>query len=685
VLGITLSQALKMSTPLRKMAEDNPKVKELLDMAMALEGTPRHASTHAAAVVITRDPVYQYMPLSRNDEAIVTQYPKDTVEELGLLKMDFLGLRNLTIIDDAIKMIRMREPRFSLDHIPDDDRATFQMLSEGKTSGVFQLESAGMTGVCLSLGPRSIEDITAVVALYRPGPMDSIPRFIASSKERSKVTYHHPALQPILEVTYGCIVYQEQVLDIFRTLAGYSLGQADMMRRAIAKKHQDEITRERDAFINGDPERGIAGCIKNGIPAEVADKIYEEILDFASYAFNKAHAVAYAILAYQTAYLKCHYPREYMAALLSSVLDSTAKVSAYIGECNQIGIRVLPPDINRSFEGFRTEGDNIRFGLVAVRNVGQKLISQVVAQRQLGGDFKSLRDFLERMQSGSELNKRAAESLISCGAFDSFGVKRSQLLQLCASIMGDLSRQKRSNIAGQMDLFGMAGEEFRDEYPDIPEFSLKELLAMEKETTGLYLSGHPLDEYRQVIRRLGCPSIGSVLEEDPAGRQFEDGQRLTLAGTVASVKKKTTKTNAMMAYVNLEDDSGTLEVIVFPSALERWGDVLTADEAVLLKGRLSLRDDREPQLICDEALRLSNAEREQPAAPAASRLFVRLPSFEGHDYVKLKAILTMFPGNMPMVLCSLDSDRREKTGCQNHPLLLRELERLYGKDNVKLV
>ncbi|MBR6812556.1 MAG: DNA polymerase III subunit alpha, partial [Oscillospiraceae bacterium] len=454
VLNITLEQALKMSRPLREMCETDDRVKELMELARALEGMPRHASTHAAAVVITRDPVYEYMPLAKNDEAVVTQFPKDTVEELGILKMDFLGLRNLTIIDDAVQKIRLKEPGFDLAKIPDDDQATFKMLSQGKTMGVFQLESAGMTGVCVNLGPQSIEDITAVVALYRPGPMDSIPTFIANSRERSKVTYLHPKLRPILEVTYGCIVYQEQVLDIFRTLGGYSLGQADMMRRAISKKHQDEIIREKEAFINGDPSRNICGCVANGIDAQIAQKIFDQILDFANYAFNKAHAVAYAILAYQTAYLKRHYPNEYMAALLSSVLDSSVKVGIYISECRDMGIKVLPPDINRSFEDFSSEGQDIRFGLVAVRNVGRRFIEQMVRQRTVNGPFKSLRDFIDRMQSSGDLNRRALESLILCGAFDCTGVKRSQMMRVCALMLNEAARIRRRNIDGQIDLFG---------------------------------------------------------------------------------------------------------------------------------------------------------------------------------------------------------------------------------------
>ena len=702
VLNITLDQALKMSSPLRKMYEDDPKIRELIDIAKALEGTPRHASTHAAAVVITKDPVYEYMPLAKNDEAVVTQYPKDTVEELGILKMDFLGLRNLTIIDDAVNMIRRRFPGFSMDEIPDDDAETFEMLSSGRTAGVFQLESAGMTGVCVNLGPRNIEDITAVVALYRPGPMDSIPRFIASSRERSKVTYLHPSLKPILEVTYGCIVYQEQVLDIFRTLAGYSLGQADMMRRAISKKHQNEIEREKDAFINGDPDRGIKGAAANGIPADTAQKIFDEILDFANYAFNKAHAVAYAILAYQTAYLKCHYPNEYMAALLSSVLESTSKVSSYIGECGQMGIKVLPPDINRSSETFKTEEDNIRFGLTAVRNVGRKLISDVVSERETGGPFTSLRDFLTRMQGCTDLNKRAVENLIRCGAFDSLGLRRSQMILVYPVVMGDLARERRGNVDGQIGLFDGGGGGSFSEIPDIPEYPLRELLAMEKETTGLYISGSPLDDYRDIIRQFGCVNTGDILEGSSGveGSSFSDGQRVFLAGVAASVKKKATKTSSIMAYVTLEDDTGSMELLVFPSVLEKYEGVFDTGEAVLIRGRISLRDEKEPQVICDEAFVLNSIKdtgaaqaplqvwdrgADSRAGAAEKKLYIRLPTAEGGEYRFLKAILNMFPGTTPVIIYFSDTKMRERASCLQHGLLMEELCARFGEENVKLV
>ncbi len=693
ILNITLSQALKMSRPLREMVEQSDKVRELMDLALAMEGSPRHASTHAAAVVITKDPVYEYVPLAKNDEAVVTQYPKDTIEELGILKMDFLGLRNLTIIDDAVRKIHKTEPEFDLEAIPDDDPQTFEMLSQGRTCGVFQLESAGMTGVSVSLGPKSIEDITAIVALYRPGPMDSIPRFIASSKERSRVTYLHPLLKPILEVTYGCIVYQEQVLDIFRTLGGFSLGQADMMRRAISKKHQDEIEREKDAFINGDPKRNISGALANGIDRATAEKIYDEILDFANYAFNKAHAVAYALLSYQTAYLKRHYPNQYMASLLTSVLDNSTKVGLYIAECRDMGIKVLPPDINSSTESFDTEGGNIRFGLVAVRNVGRRLIEDATAERLRAGPFRSLRDFIERMQGTSDLNRRAIESLIRCGAFDSLGAKRSQLLQICAVMMNEVTRSKRNNIEGQLDLFGAQEALPEDKLPDIPEFSISELMSMEKEATGLYISGHPMDEYRALVRRLGFPGIGEVLSElssDEADR-YRDGQRIKLAGIVTSVKRKNTKTNAVMAYVTLEDETGSIELLVFPSVLDKYDAVFAQDQAVSAQGRISVRDEKEPQILCDTVqtlASLSNTGAEPGEAVKAgntAKLYIRIPCADGARHRKIRALLNLFPGETRTVICFADSEARQSVQSQPHELLLRELRELCGEENVKLV
>ena len=453
-LHITLDDALRLCKPLREQYETDEQVNKLIDTAKALEGMPRHASTHAAGVVITKRPVVDYVPLAKNDDTVVCQYVMTTLEELGLLKMDFLGLRNLTVLDDAVKMVQERQPDFRLSDIPEDDPETFEMLSAGKTSGVFQMESAGMTGVCVGLRPQSIEDLTAIVALYRPGPMDSIPRFIACKHDPSRVTYKHPSLEPILSITYGCIVYQEQVMQIFQQLAGYSLGQADMVRRAMSKKKAKDIEREQEAFLHGDPERNIAGCVANGIPAETAEAIYDEIYDFANYAFNKAHAVSYAVVAYQTAWFKCHHTKEYMAALLTSVLDNSDKVAGYISECRDCGIALLPPDINRSADRFTVEEGGIRFGLVAIKNIGRGFIQAVMREREQAALHVPLR--LLRADGGSDINKRAVENLIRSGAFDSLGARRSQLIQVYESVMDAVADSRRQNLEGQMDFFSMA-------------------------------------------------------------------------------------------------------------------------------------------------------------------------------------------------------------------------------------
>ena len=488
-LHITLDEALKVSPKLKEMYDTDERVKLLIDTARALEGMPRNTSTHAAGVVITAQPVCDYVPLSRNDDTIVTQYTMTTIEELGLLKMDFLGLRNLTVIKDAEEQIKKFNPEFSMAKIPDDDPETFAMLAEGKTQGVFQLESQGMTGVCVGMKAGSIEDITAIVALYRPGPMDSIPKFIENKLNHRKVTYKTPLLEPILKVTYGCIVYQEQVIEIFRSLGGYTMGQADNIRRAISKKKMKVIEEERKVFVYGDREKGIPGCIAKGVSEAVAQSIYDEIVAFANYAFNKAHAVCYAVVSYQTAYLKCHYPKQYMAALMTSLLDSTDKVSGYIAACKDMGIPVLPPDINRSEDHFTVEGDAIRFGLGAVKNVGHGLIRSVSAKRK-DGDFKSLEDFLQRMGEG-ELNKRAVENFIKCGAMDCFGNHRSELLAVYDTMMDSIATSRKKNLEGQMGLFALLED---DEpaasipIPKLQEMKRADLMAMEKETTGIYIS-----------------------------------------------------------------------------------------------------------------------------------------------------------------------------------------------------
>ena len=692
-LHITLDEALKLSKPLRDLYERDDRVKHLVDTARSIEGMPRHASTHAAGVVITHRPVCDYVPLAKNDESVVTQFPMTTLEELGLLKMDFLGLRNLTVLDDAVQLVREKEPDFTLASIPEDDPEVYRMLSEGKTSGVFQLESTGMTGVSVGLKPHSIEDITAIIALYRPGPMESIPRFIACKHDAKLVRYKHPSLVPILSVTYGCIVYQEQVIEIFRQLGGYSLGQADMVRRAISKKKKDQIERERKSFIHGDPERGIAGCVSKGIPEETAQAIYDEIYDFANYAFNKAHAVAYAIVVYQTAWFKRHRTREYMAALLTSVLDSQAKVAEYIADCRENGIQLMPPDINESGASFTVSGEHLRFGLAAVKGVGWGFVNNLLAEREKGGHFTSFPDFCQRM-TGVDLNRRVVESLIRCGAFDAMGDKRSQLLDVYGQVLDSIAQQRKKNLEGQFDLFGGGGEEpagtVEMVLPNIPEFSRRELMTMEKETTGLYLTGHPMDEYRAAARKARAVPIGHIMsdfEREDGPERFRDDQKVTLAGVITAAKTKTTKNNSLMAYVTLEDDTGAMELLAFSRVLGESGSYIKENTPVLAAGRISVRDEKAPQLMAD-SIRLMSAEEGDSMAEQTSetrkgeKLYIKLPTADSPVFEKIKKIFVMFPGQEQAVFYFEDSRRKLGAACVIHPALVKELRALLGADNV---
>ncbi len=688
-LHITLDKALEISPQLKEMYEQDERVRKLIDTAKSLEGMPRNTSTHAAGVVITADPVYTYVPLSTNADTIVTQYTMTTIEELGLLKMDFLGLRNLTVIEDAQKQIRKNIPDFDITKVPDDDPATFQMLSEGRTQGVFQLESSGITGVCLNMKPTSIEDMTAIVALYRPGPMDSIPMFIANKLDSRKIRYKTPLLEPILRVTYGCIVYQEQVIEIFRSLGGYTMGQADNIRRAISKKKMKVIEEERKVFVYGDEKQGITGCIGHGVPEAVAQSIYDEIVDFANYAFNKAHAVCYAVVSYQTAYLKCHYPKEYMAALMTSVLDSATKVSAYISECKDMGIAVLPPEINHSDDPFTVDGDAIRFGLGAVKNVGRGLIRSMVAKRNEGGPFKSLEDFLQRMGEG-ELNKRAVENFIKCGAMDCFGNHRSALLAVYDSMMDSIAATRKKNLEGQIGLFSMLEESDSSAavpIPNIPEMSRADLMAMEKETTGIYLTGHPMDDYRPFLKNTHVVPIGTLLDEESS---YTDDQIVSVAGIVQNVKMKTTRNNSMMAYVTVEDDTASMEMLAFSNVLSQHGAYLKENCAVVITGRLSVRDDKDPQIVINRARPISDFSENMAVETAenstaevlSGTLWLKLPSEADSKYRKIRAIVNMFPGTSPVRLFFADTRVQRGAKAALDSRMLQELKNLLGSENV---
>ena len=692
---ITLQEAMDSSPKLKEMYQQDQRIHSLLDTAMSLEGMPRNTSTHAAGVVITADPVYTYVPLSTNDDTVVTQYTMTTIEELGLLKMDFLGLRNLTVIRDAEQQIRGIDPEFSIDRIPDNDPETFAMLAEGKTQGVFQLESSGITGVCINMKPTSIEDLTAIVALYRPGPMDSIPTFIANKLDPRKITYKTPLLEPILRVTYGCIVYQEQVIEIFRTLGGYTMGQADNIRRAISKKKMKVIEEERRVFVYGDPAQNISGAIAKGVSEAAAQSIYDEIVDFANYAFNKAHAVCYAVVSYQTAYLKCHYPQQYMAALMTSVLDYAEKISGYITECKEIGIETLPPDINHSEDHFSVEGTCIRFGLGAVKNVGHGLIKTMVAKRAEGGPFKTLEDFLERMGEG-ELNKRAVENFIKCGAMDCFGYHRSELLSVYEKMMNAVSATRKKNLEGQMGLFSMLSDQDSAGKIDIPymeELPRAELMAMEKETTGIYISGHPMDDYRQLLKGTSVVPISALTGEES---RFQDEQIVSIAGIVQTIKMKMTRSNTMMAYVTIEDDTASIELIVFSNALNEHGGYLRENAPVVVVGKLSVRDDKDPQIIVNRVRPMSDftdpyvkpflheliPPKQEP--PGDSTLYLRLPTENCREYKKVRAIVNMFPGDSTVVVFFADSRKRQGARCLLRNSMIDELKNVLGEENVVL-
>ena len=674
VLHMTIRGALEESRQLRQECENDEGVRHLVEMAMQLEGMPRHASTHAAGVVITRDPADTYVPLQKNDESIVTQYTMTILEELGLLKMDFLGLRNLTVISDCEKEIQKMHPDFSAEDIPIDDPDVYQMLSQGLTSGVFQLESAGMRQTLIQLRPESIEDIIAVTSLYRPGPAKSIPDYIANRHDPSRVRYKHPLLKPILEVTYGCIVYQEQVMQICRVLAGYSYGQADLVRRAMAKKKHDVMEKEREYFLYGkkapDGTTECIGAVANGVDEQTAISIFDEMSSFASYAFNKSHAAAYAFVAYQTAYLKCHYPKEYMAALLTSVLMDSGKILEYFDECTRLGIRLLPPDINESYLRFTVSGEHIRFGLLAIKNIGRGLIQNIVKEREEHGKFRSLYDFCDRMQ-GREFNKRAVESLIKCGAFDHLGSTRRAMLTCYEKLIDFVDSNRRNNIEGQFNLFGRS-EQTADvfEIPVMSEYPLPQLLAMEKEMSGIYLSGHPLTAYNDFAKRQHCHSILDLIEgTEEIPPRYPDKTKVRVLGMVQHVKTIRTKSsNQIMAFVQLEGTNGTIEVIVFPKVYEQFAPIVTAGRTLMVDGEISIKEDEGCKILCsevrevtDEVLRNPNAAKpvtsqvlylkfQDPSDPNLIPVLNELRAAPGKAVVKIYFVktgkLTYAPGRL---------------------------------------
>ena len=691
-LGITLDKAISASDELRALIADDEQIAAMIQMAKSLEGLPRNAGVHAAGVVISAEPADHYLPLQRTKEdAVITQYPKDDVEAIGLLKMDFLGLRTLTVVNKTIESIRARYGvEVDFNTIPDDDPETYQMLSAGDTAGVFQLEGSGLRAVLKELQPESLEDIIALVALYRPGPLGSgmVEDFIARKHGEQEITYLDPKLEPILNTTYGVILYQEQVMQIASSLCGFTLGEADMLRRAMGKKKPEIIAGYKTQFIEG--------AQKGGTSAEIAEKIFELIEYFAGYGFNKSHSAAYGLLAFQTGWLKCHYPKEFMAETLNSFIDRVDKMTFYISECRRLGIPVLPPDVNISNGGF-TADDNgqIRFGLNAVKNVGRNLIENAVTERR-EKPYTSLYDFCKRMH-GSELNRRAVESLIKAGAFDCFGSNRHSMVEAVEGILKSIETDSRRNLEGQLDLFSvMSGEVQQGPQEDVyeirplAEYTPAELLQQEKEVSGLYLSGHPLDAYREKSARIGSHTIKDLTGEDA---HVQDGEKVRIVCAVVKNRMMTTKSNSMMAFTSVEDLTGTMEVIVFPKVLDRFRDAIQENAVVVIDGRLSVREDEASKLLADSILPIDSYDptrldkgRPDPVKTAARRVFIRLPSRSCPQYDKVVNLLEIFDGDIPVILYLEDTKQKlaapRRLYTSGHPLFFKELERLLGTENV---
>ncbi len=615
-LNITIDKALQMNPELRKTYENDPQVKLLIDMCKRLEGLPRHSSMHAAGVVIGQREIDDFVPLSRaSDGSITTQFTMTTLEELGLLKMDFLGLRTLTVIQNAVQLAKSKNPELDMDQIDYNDKQVLSYIGTGKTDGIFQLESGGMKGFMKELKPNSLEDIIAGISLYRPGPMDFIPQYIRGKNDAGSITYDCPQLEPILAPTYGCIVYQEQVMQIVRDLAGYTLGRSDLLRRAMSKKKGDVMQKERQIFVYGDEENGVPGCIKNGIDEKTANKIYDEMIDFAKYAFNKSHAAAYAVVSYQTAYLKYYYPVEYMAALMTSVIENPSKVAEYIYACRQMNIQILSPDINRGIGNFSVDGNNIRYGLTAIKSIGRPVIASIIEDRDEFGPFKNLEDFISRMSVKDGLNKRAIEHLIKSGALDCLGGTRKQFMSIYVQIVDHVNQEKKYAMTGQMTLFDMVGEEEKEQFeiklPDVGEYSKENLLAFEKEVLGVYLSGHPLQEYEDKWRKsISATTLDFQPDEETGRAKVHDGTREIVGGIITAKTIKHTKTNQMMAFLSLEDLVGTVEVIVFPRDYEKNREYLEIDKKIFVKGRVSEEEERPSKLICETIIPFEQTKKE---------------------------------------------------------------------------
>ncbi|HIR14249.1 MAG TPA: DNA polymerase III subunit alpha [Candidatus Choladousia intestinavium] len=686
-LNITIDRALEMSRELRTMYENDEQVHKLIEMSKRLEGLPRHTSMHAAGVVISQKAVDEYVPLSRAaDGTITTQFTMTTLEELGLLKMDFLGLRTLTVIQNAVRLAEKSHGiKISISKIDYNDKRVLDSIGTGKTEGVFQLESAGMKSFMKELKPQSLEDIIAGISLYRPGPMDFIPQYIRGKNHPETITYDCPQLEEILEPTYGCIVYQEQVMQIVRSLGGYTLGRSDLVRRAMSKKKASVMEKERQNFVYGNQAEGVPGCIANGISEEVANKIYDEMIDFAKYAFNKSHAAAYAVVSYQTAYLKYYYPVEFMAALMTSVIENPSKVAEYILNCRQMGIRILPPDINEGEGDFSVKGNEIRYGLSAIKSIGKPVIEAILTERRERGPFRSLKDFIERL-SGKEVNKRTIESFIKSGAMDSLGGTRKQLMQVYAAIIEQVAREKKSGVTGQMSLFDLLGEEDKKEYeiqlPPVGEYEKEQLLAFEKEVLGIYVSGHPLEKYEALWKRvISNVTTDFQLDEETGQARVPDQARVTVGGMIAGKTVKYTKTNKTMAFLTLEDLVGNVEIVVFPKDYETYGPYLKEENKVFIRGRASSEDDKASKVICEKIWGFDEVSRE---------LWVQFPTMEAYrdKEDQLFALLRQSDGKDHVAIYVRSPRAVRKLGdnwtVQADEEMLSRLEALFGKENVKV-
>ena len=686
--NITIAKALEMNPELKKAYETDEQVKNVIDMSKRLEGLPRHSSMHAAGVVISQEPADEYVPLSRaQDGSITTQFTMTTLEELGLLKMDFLGLRTLTVIQNAVRMVKQKAPELDLNAIDYNDQAVLDYIGTGKTDGIFQIESPGMKSFMKELKPHSLEDIIAGIALYRPGPMDFIPQYIKGKNGAGSIVYDCPQLEPILSPTYGCIVYQEQVMQIVRDLAGYTMGRSDLLRRAMSKKKGDVMRRERQIFVYGDEETNVPGCVKNGIDEKVANKIYDEMIDFAKYAFNKSHAAAYAVVAYQTAYLKYYYPVEFMAALMTSVIENPSKVAEYVYACRGMDIQILPPDINRGYSDFSVDSGQIRYGLAAIKSIGKQVIQAIVLDREEFGSFKNLEDFINRMSIKEVLNKKVIENLIKSGALDCLGGTRKQFMSIYLQILDHVNQEKKYAMTGQMTLFDLVEEEEKSQFeirlPDVGEYTRENQLAFEKEVLGIYISGHPLDAYEAAWRKNISAVTPDFQPDEETGRsKVHDGARETIGGLITDKTVKYTRTNQMMAFVTVEDLLGTVEVVVFPRDYEKNRELLEVDQKVFIRGRVSEEDERPSKLICEKVIPFDRKKRElwiqfpdkADYLEQEQTLFGHLKDSDGEDevviYCQAERAVKRLPRNRNILIT---------------PQVLSRLMNQFGEKRVKVV